>query len=122
VLSSCRLHEAKRHATEEASSGAAKLYTVDARVVPTAGGEPAPSEGIRKMIAALIGEQTRLRPHVTGVVRAGDLALLFTDWTGTAVVKGKTVERFFPAIEVLRRREDDSWRLVIGYPNARPAG
>jgi ketosteroid isomerase-like protein len=46
--------------------------------------------------------------------------LLYTDFQGTTVdSSGQTVESVFRAIEVLRRQQDGTWKLIIGDPNGR---
>jgi ketosteroid isomerase-like protein len=53
-------------------------------------------------------------------VTVDDIALLYTDFQGTTLDEsGKTVEIRHRAIEVLRRQNDGTWKLIVGDPNGR---
>jgi ketosteroid isomerase-like protein len=64
--------------------------------------------------------RTDLQSWVVRAVSVGDIAMLHTDFDGTAVdATGKTVEARYVAIEVLRRQPDGAWKLIVGDPNGR---
>ena len=53
-------------------------------------------------------------------ITVDDITLLYTDFQGSAVdASEKTIEDAFKAIEVLRRRPDGVWKLIVGDPNGR---
>jgi uncharacterized protein (TIGR02246 family) len=96
------------------------LYEPNASFVPKSGKTVVGHDGIRLMLAELIGTRARLQGRVIKVVAAGDVALLYTDWQGTMVEpSGKTVENHFKAIEIVRRQPDGTWKLIVGDPNGR---
>ena len=96
------------------------LYEPNASCVPKSGKTVVGHDGIRLMLAELIGTRARLQGRVIKVVAAGDVALLYTDWQGTMVEpSGKTVENHFKAIEIVRRQPDGTWKLIVGDPNGR---
>jgi uncharacterized protein (TIGR02246 family) len=96
------------------------LYEPDARFVAPSGKTLIGRDRIRQVIAGLIQSNTKFQSRVLRVSRIDDLALLYTDFDGTAVDgSGKTIELRSRAIEVLRRQPDGTWKLIIGDPNAR---
>ena len=96
------------------------LYEPDARFVPRSGETVVGRDGIRRVLAGLIDQGTRLHSRVVRAVTVGDIALLYTDFQGTtADASGKTVEVRNKAIEVLRRQADGTWKLIVGDPNGR---
>jgi ketosteroid isomerase-like protein len=53
-------------------------------------------------------------------VIAGDVALLYTNFTGASRdANGELEQLDEKAVEVLRRQADGSWRLIIGDPLGR---
>ncbi|MGH8589491.1 MAG: YybH family protein [Gammaproteobacteria bacterium] len=96
------------------------LYQPDATFVPQSGETLVGRDGIRHVLAGLIGRKARLQGRVIKVIPAGDVALLYTDWQGTTVnPAGKTVEIRHKAIEIVRRQPDGTWKLIVGDPNGR---
>jgi ketosteroid isomerase-like protein len=70
----------------------------------------------------MIRSKTRLRSRVIKAITIDDLALLYTDFQGTAVdASGKTIDVLYKAIEVLRRQPDGAWKLIVGDSNGRGA-
>src|SRR4051812_34247756 len=88
------------------------LYDPDASFVSPEDGTVVGLEAIRRALAGLIGSKTRLHGRVVKVIPAGDVALLYTDWESTLGEAHK-------AIELLRRKPDGSWKLIVGDPRAR---
>ncbi len=99
---------------------AAALYE-DEAVLVVPGGEPVRGRAaIRAAIAQLVAADLRLAMKVTTVLRSGDVAVLYNDWTGSmAGPDGERVEIRGKAIEVVRRQADGSWLFVVDDPNAR---
>ncbi|MBN9524275.1 nuclear transport factor 2 family protein [bacterium] len=101
--------------------GAVALYAPDAHFLPPEGGEPLVGrDRIRPVLAGLIAARTRFRGRVVRAVVVGDVAVLYTDFEGTKVeASGETVGVRSRAVEVLRRRSDGGWQLIVGDPNGR---
>lgn len=77
-------------------------------------------EQIRGFLEAMIAGKPRITMNVKHVVRAGDVAVLYNDWTMSVTgADGKAESSSGKAIEVVRRQPDGSWRFVIDDPNAR---
>jgi uncharacterized protein (TIGR02246 family) len=95
------------------------LYEPDARLVArseTVVGR----DRIRDALAGMIQSKTRLQSRVIKAITVDDVALLYTDFQGTAVdPSGKAIEVHYKAIEVLRRQPDGAWKLIVGDPNGR---
>jgi uncharacterized protein (TIGR02246 family) len=96
------------------------LYEPVATFVPQSGKVVVGRDGIRLVLAGLIGRKAQLQGTVIKVVTAGEVALLYTDWQGTMVeTSGEVVEHHCRAIEVVRRQSDGTWKLIVGDPNGR---
>jgi PhnB protein len=96
------------------------LYEADATFVPRSGETVSGRGAIRQMLAGFIGSKPRMHGRVIKVVPAGDVALLYTDWQGTAVdASGKPVELVHKAVEIVRRQSDGTWKLLAGDPDGR---
>lgn len=96
------------------------LYEADARFVTRSGETLVGRERIRPVLRGLIDTKTRLRSRVVRAIAVGDVALLCTDFEGTAVdATGKPAEVRHQAIEILRRQPDGTWKLIVGDPNGR---
>jgi ketosteroid isomerase-like protein len=68
----------------------------------------------------LIKKRAQLKSRVVKAVAVGDIAVLYTDFQGTALdASEKPSEIRSSAIEVLRRQSDGTWKLIVGDPNAR---
>ena len=93
----------------------ASLYDPDAIFVSRSGETLSGRDAIRRVLSQLIGGRVRLHGKVVRVVKARDVAVLYTDWHGT--IDGN--EERTSAIEVLRRQPDGVWLLVVGDPNGR---
>ena len=96
------------------------LYEPDVRIVARSGDTIAGRDAVRDMLAGLITTNTRLQSRVLRSITVGDIALLCTDFEGTAVdSSGKTADVRYSTIEVLRRQHDGTWKLIVGDPNGR---
>src|SRR5688572_21638123 len=65
--------------------GVIALYEQGARFVTRSGGTLLGRDRIRPLIAGLIDAKTHLESRVVKTVAAGDVAVLYTDFHGTAV-------------------------------------
>lgn len=76
-------------------------------------------EAIRDGLANFLSISPTLTLNAARVVRNGDLALLYSDWTITGrQPDGTTVSIDVRPTQVARRQADDSWRIVIDDPSA----
>ncbi|WP_161606270.1 YybH family protein [Microlunatus speluncae] len=101
---------------------AAALYHPEARVVrlDRVHGDDAVAKGaagIREVMAGYIGLNPRMDVVVHHVTRAGDFALVRSQWliTGTKS-DGEPLELHHHGMEVMRRLPDDSWVFYIDHP------
>lgn len=76
---------------------------------------------LREVMSAFAAARPRLTPNLILVARSGDdLAVIYNDWTLTAVgPDGATVEQRGRAIEVIRRQADGTWRFAYDDPFGR---
>ena len=95
-------------------------YEPDARFVARSGETVIGRDRIRDALAGMIQSKARLQSRVIKAITVDDVALLYTDFQGTAVdPSGKTIEVRYNAVEVLRRQFDGAWKLIVGDPNGR---
>jgi uncharacterized protein (TIGR02246 family) len=97
--------------------GALALYEDDAVIVP----EPGRLERGRNAIRAALAPFAELRPRMTGEIErtlvAGDTALVINAWTLVGTDPGgEPVRMAAKSADVLRRREDGSWGILIDDP------
>jgi uncharacterized protein (TIGR02246 family) len=96
------------------------LYEPDARFVAPSGETLVGRDAIRPVLRGLIAAKTSFASRVVRAVVAGEIAVLYTDFSGTTRdARGETVPIRSAAIEVLRRQPDGTWKLVVGDPNGR---
>src|SRR5436190_20636490 len=96
------------------------LYEPNAAFVPEAGETIVGRDHIRPLLDGLIKKRPQLKSRVVKAVAVGDIAVLYTDFRGTAVDASEKPGEFrSSAIEVLRRQSDGEWKLIVGDPNAR---
>jgi uncharacterized protein (TIGR02246 family) len=75
---------------------------------------------IRAFLEGMTAAKARITMNVKHVVQAGDVAVLYNDWSMTATgADGKVESSSGKAIEVVRRQPDGSWKFVIDDPIAR---
>ena len=101
---------------------AAAMYHPDASVVrlENVHGDDAVakgSEGIREVMAGYIGLNPHMDVTVHHVTRAGDFALVRSQWliTGTRP-NGQRLELHHHGMEVMRKIEDGTWVFYIDHP------
>jgi ketosteroid isomerase-like protein len=96
------------------------LYEPEARFVTRSGETIVGAGRVRPLLAEMIEAGTRLRSRVRRAVTVDDVALLYTDFEGTANdASGRPLEVHYDAIEILRRQPDGTWKLIVGDPNGR---
>ena len=96
------------------------LYEPDAHFISPSGETLVGRDAIRQEVSRLIEAKTHMKSRVIKAVTVGDIAQLYTDFERTMVDgQGHTVTRHSRAIELLRRRPDGSWGLIVGDPNGR---
>jgi uncharacterized protein (TIGR02246 family) len=94
-----------------------ELYEPDATFAPQPGAEVTGRDAIRDALAAFLAVKPRMTGTIEKVLRAGDTALVANRWSlsGTAP-DGSPVEMAATSADVLRRRPDGSWGIVIDDP------
>jgi uncharacterized protein (TIGR02246 family) len=98
----------------------AALYAPNARFLARSGETIVDRDRIRDMLAQMIRSKTKLQSRVVKAIGADDVAVLYTDFQGTAMdASEKTIDVRYNAIEVLRRQPDGGWKLIIGDPSGR---
>jgi ketosteroid isomerase-like protein len=101
--------------------GLVGLYAADAVFQPSPGVELRGND-IRSALAELL----TLRPVITyrgdtDVVVCGDLALVSNDWTMSGEAPdGSAVREGGLSADVVRRRSDGSWEVLIDQPRGKP--
>lgn len=91
------------------------LYEEDAVLVSSPGQIAQGHDAIRTALQGILALQPRMKLTVKNTVVAGDVAVVYNDWTGDfggQQVAGK-------AMEICRRQPDGTWRFIIDDPYAR---
>ncbi|MGI8780184.1 MAG: YybH family protein [Solirubrobacteraceae bacterium] len=101
-------------------AAATELYEPDASVrrLERDGGTVATgAKGIEEVMAGYVGLDPQMEIVVHHVTRAGDVALLRSQWriTGTDGA-GDPIELAHNGVEVVRRQTGGEWRFVIDHP------
>ena len=94
------------------------LYEPDAVFIPQPGAEPLHGlDQIRAALAGFAALQPTLTPDIRKVVQAGDIATVLNAWTldGTGP-DGNPLRLTGTSADVLRRRPDGTWGLLIDDP------
>ena len=94
-----------------------ELYEPEATFAPQPGESVSGRDAIRSALGAFLAVQPRMTGTIEKVLRAGDTALVANRWnlSGTAP-DGAPVEMASTSADVLRRRSDGSWGIVIDDP------
>jgi uncharacterized protein (TIGR02246 family) len=97
--------------------GLAALYEAEAAFVVSPGHVVTGSAAVRQATADLLALRPSATLEVREVVRAGDVALLISNWhlTGTAA-DGSAIEVGGQTADVARRQGDGTWRFSIDNP------
>jgi uncharacterized protein (TIGR02246 family) len=94
-----------------------ELYEPEATFAPQPGKTAVGHEEIRAALTAFLAVRPRIEGEIEKVLSAGDTALVANRWklTGTAP-DGTPVNMSGRSADVLRRRPDGSWGIVIDDP------
>ena len=94
-----------------------ELYEPDATFAFQPGESVNGRDAIRSALTAFLAVQPRMTGTIEKVLCAGDTALVANRWnlTGTAP-DGSPIEMDATSTDVLRRRSDGSWGIVIDDP------
>jgi uncharacterized protein (TIGR02246 family) len=94
-----------------------QLYEPDAAFTPQPGQVAAGHAEIRAALGAFLAVSPRMEGTIEKVLEAGDTALVANRWrlSGTAP-DGSAVEMAGTSADVLRRRDDGSWGILIDDP------
>jgi uncharacterized protein (TIGR02246 family) len=97
--------------------GMLELYEPDAAFAPQPGQTVAGRDEIRAALESFLAVNPRMQGTIEKVLEAGDTALVTNRWrlSGTAP-DGSPVEMAATSADVLRRRSDGSWGIVIDDP------
>jgi uncharacterized protein (TIGR02246 family) len=93
------------------------LYEPDATFAPQPGESVSGRDAIRSALSGFLAVKPRMTGQIEKVLCAGDTALVANRWslTGTAP-DGQPVSMAATSADVLRRRPDGSWGIVIDDP------
>jgi uncharacterized protein (TIGR02246 family) len=94
-----------------------ELYEPDAAFALQPGETVAGREKIQEALESFLAVRPRMEGRIEKVLQAGDTALVANRWrlSGTAP-DGSPVEMAATSADVLRRRADGSWGIVIDDP------
>lgn len=97
--------------------GLMALYDEDATFVPEPGRVVRGRDAIREELEQLAALRPRMSGRVERVLEAGDTALVAYRWRMQATAPdGSAIEQGGLSADVLRRRPDGSWGVVIDDP------
>ena len=93
------------------------LYEPDATFAPQPGESVSGRDAIRAALNGFLAVKPRMTGQIEKVLRTGDTALVANRWSlsGTAP-DGQPVAMGATSADVLRRRPDGSWGIVIDDP------
>jgi uncharacterized protein (TIGR02246 family) len=93
------------------------LYEPDATFAPQPGESVSGRDAIRAALSGFLAVKPRMSGQIEKVLRAGDTALVANCWSlsGTAP-DGQPISMGATSADVLRRRPDGSWGIVIDDP------
>ncbi len=93
------------------------LYEPQAALVPQPGEIVTGTEAIREALSAFVATEPAFDLEVRKVFRAGDIALVFADWSLTGTdADGETISMSGQTSDVVRQQPDGSWLFVIDNP------
>jgi uncharacterized protein (TIGR02246 family) len=97
--------------------GMLNLYEPDATFAPQPGQTVAGRDEIRAALESFLAVKPHMEGRIEKVLQAGDTALVANRWrlSGTAP-DGSPVQMAATSADVLRRRPDGSWGIVIDDP------
>lgn len=89
-------------------------FELDTVFVTAAGTVVAGLDGVREVFREALWNKLTVAGTTTRIVRAGEVALLYFDWTLTALGSLEAAEG--TAVVVMRRRDDGKWLVAIKDP------
>ncbi|MBI3621186.1 MAG: SgcJ/EcaC family oxidoreductase [Nitrospirae bacterium] len=93
------------------------LYEPDAVLVPQPGQVVQGQAAIRAALGNYLALKPKFTMQPTSVLQSGEIALLFSKWTLSGIgPDGKTLELAGQTTDVMRRRKDGTWLIVIDNP------
>jgi uncharacterized protein (TIGR02246 family) len=92
------------------------LYEPDAVFAPRPGEQVRGHDAIREALVPFAAIKPRMTGKVEKVLRAGELALVANRWTLAGSGPEGPIEMAGVSADVLRRRADGSWGIVIDDP------
>jgi len=93
------------------------LYEPDATLIPQPGEVVTGTEAIREALSQILAMKPRFDLQFKKSFQAGDIALLFSDWTLSATdPDGNAIEMGGRTAGVARRQPDGSWLFAIDNP------
>jgi uncharacterized protein (TIGR02246 family) len=97
--------------------GMLELYEPEAAFAPQPGRTVTGRDEIRAALESFLAVRPRMKGSIEKVLEAGDTALVANRWrlSGTAP-DGTEVQMAATSADVLRRRPDGSWGIVIDDP------
>ena len=94
-----------------------ELYEPDATFAPQPGESVNGRDAIRTALTAFLAVRPRMTGRIEKVLCAGDTAFVANRWTLTGTAPdGSPIEMGATSADVLRRRSDGSWGIVIDDP------
>ena len=94
-----------------------ELYEPDAAFAPRPGDSVTGHDEIRAALEAFLAVKPRMEGTIEKVLEAGDTALVTNSWRLTGIAPdGSPVRMEATSADVLRRRPDGSWGIVIDDP------
>jgi uncharacterized protein (TIGR02246 family) len=97
--------------------GMLELYEPDAAFSPQPGTCVTGHDQIRRALEPFVATRPRMEGRIEKVLRAGQTALVSNRWTMRGMdPEGNAIELHGTSADVLRRRADGSWGIVIDDP------
>ena len=94
-----------------------RLYERDAVLVHRDGTLVSGAPAIKEYFRALLARNARVLIQNTGTIDAGDVAVLLSDWgMECSGPDGTVVTSQGHTYDVVRRRRDGTWRIVVDNP------
>jgi uncharacterized protein (TIGR02246 family) len=94
-----------------------ELYEQDATFVPEPGRAVSGREAIRAELEQLVALRPRMSGSIERVLRSGDTALVAYRWQLEATAPdGTAIRQGGLSADVLRRRSDGTWAVIIDDP------
>lgn len=100
-------------------AGVVTLYQADAVLVGQDGTPATGHAAIRAALEGMAGAGAKITMNVVKSVAAGDVAVLYNDWSATIGEGSTAMNVTGKATEVCHRQADGSWLFAVDDPYAR---